>query len=44
MSAERQIFCSVLLFSWVVYIWEAYLARRQVSVAAAARADCFVTL
>ncbi|KAG9492758.1 hypothetical protein GDO78_000973 [Eleutherodactylus coqui] len=29
MSAERQIFYAVLLFSWVVYVWEAYLARRQ---------------
>ncbi|XP_063810261.1 CAAX prenyl protease 1 homolog [Pseudophryne corroboree] len=29
LSAERQIFYSVLLFSWVVYVWEAYLASRQ---------------
>lgn len=26
---EKQIFCSVLLFSWTVYLWEAYLAYRQ---------------
>ncbi|XP_029475444.1 CAAX prenyl protease 1 homolog isoform X1 [Rhinatrema bivittatum] len=26
---ENQIFCSVLLFSWTVYLWEAYLASRQ---------------
>ncbi|KAM4702193.1 CAAX prenyl protease 1 homolog [Discoglossus pictus] len=29
LSVERQIFYSVLLFSWLVYVWEAYLANRQ---------------
>ncbi|KAM9320990.1 CAAX prenyl protease 1 homolog [Gastrophryne carolinensis] len=29
LSVERQIFVSVLLFSWLVYVWEAYLASRQ---------------
>uniref|UniRef100_A0A6I8RJD0 CAAX prenyl protease n=1 Tax=Xenopus tropicalis TaxID=8364 RepID=A0A6I8RJD0_XENTR len=29
MSVESQIFYSVLLFSWIVYTWEAYLASRQ---------------
>ncbi|XP_072275019.1 CAAX prenyl protease 1 homolog [Pyxicephalus adspersus] len=28
-AVERQIFYAVLLFSWVVYMWEAYLASRQ---------------
>ncbi|GCC35647.1 hypothetical protein chiPu_0014134 [Chiloscyllium punctatum] len=28
-STENQIFYSVLLFSWTVYLWEAYLAHRQ---------------
>ncbi|XP_048414102.1 CAAX prenyl protease 1 homolog isoform X2 [Stegostoma tigrinum] len=28
-STENQIFYSVLLFSWTVYLWEAYLAQRQ---------------
>lgn len=27
---EDRIFCSVLLFSWAVYLWEALLAWRQV--------------
>lgn len=36
-SGEGQIFCAVLLFSWVVYIWEAYLARRQRKVYEATR-------
>lgn len=31
MSAERRIFGAVLLFSWTVYLWETFLARRQVS-------------
>lgn len=31
LAVERQIFYAVLLFSWVVYMWEAYLASRQVS-------------
>lgn len=30
LPAERRIFCSVLLFSWAVYLWEAFLAHRQV--------------
>uniref|UniRef100_A0A674GEG4 CAAX prenyl protease n=1 Tax=Taeniopygia guttata TaxID=59729 RepID=A0A674GEG4_TAEGU len=29
LPAERRIFCSVLLFSWAVYLWEAFLAHRQ---------------
>ncbi|XP_038233668.1 CAAX prenyl protease 1 homolog isoform X5 [Dermochelys coriacea] len=29
LTMEKRIFCSVLLFSWVVYLWEAFLARRQ---------------
>lgn len=29
LPAERQIFLSVLLFSWTVYLWEAYLSHRQ---------------
>ncbi|XP_078094274.1 CAAX prenyl protease 1 homolog [Mustelus asterias] len=29
LSIENQIFYSVLLFSWAVYVWEAYLAHRQ---------------
>ncbi|XP_053563176.1 CAAX prenyl protease 1 homolog [Bombina bombina] len=29
LSVEQQIFYSVLLFSWLVYVWEAYLANRQ---------------
>nr|XP_033811037.1 CAAX prenyl protease 1 homolog [Geotrypetes seraphini] len=28
-AVENQIFCAVLLFSWTVYLWEAYLAYRQ---------------
>lgn len=30
LPAEKRIFCSVLLFSWAVYLWEAFLAHRQV--------------
>lgn len=30
LPVERRIFCSVLLFSWAVYLWEAFLAHRQV--------------
>ncbi|XP_037737497.1 CAAX prenyl protease 1 homolog isoform X4 [Chelonia mydas] len=29
LTMETRIFCSVLLFSWAVYLWEAFLARRQ---------------
>ncbi|XP_049676575.1 CAAX prenyl protease 1 homolog isoform X2 [Accipiter gentilis] len=29
LPAEKRIFCSVLLFSWAVYLWEAFLAHRQ---------------
>ncbi|XP_074790636.1 CAAX prenyl protease 1 homolog isoform X3 [Natator depressus] len=29
LTMEKRIFCSVLLFSWAVYLWEAFLARRQ---------------
>ncbi|XP_066573715.1 CAAX prenyl protease 1 homolog [Amia ocellicauda] len=29
LSIEYKIFYSVLLFSWTVYLWEAYLAHRQ---------------
>ncbi|MBN3321374.1 FACE1 protease, partial [Atractosteus spatula] len=29
LSVENKIFYSVLLFSWTVYLWEAYLAYRQ---------------
>ncbi|KAM8975661.1 CAAX prenyl protease 1 homolog isoform 2-T2 [Pelodytes ibericus] len=29
LSVESRIFYSVLLFSWLVYVWEAYLASRQ---------------
>ncbi|KAJ1145056.1 hypothetical protein NDU88_011348 [Pleurodeles waltl] len=29
LPAERQIFLSVLVFSWTVYLWEAYLSYRQ---------------
>ncbi|XP_005309438.1 CAAX prenyl protease 1 homolog isoform X2 [Terrapene carolina triunguis] len=29
LPVEKRIFCSVLLFSWAVYLWEAFLARRQ---------------
>ncbi|CAH2222380.1 CAAX prenyl protease 1 homolog [Pelobates cultripes] len=29
LSVESQIFYAVLLFSWLVYVWEAYLAGRQ---------------
>ncbi|XP_024594636.1 CAAX prenyl protease 1 homolog isoform X2 [Neophocaena asiaeorientalis asiaeorientalis] len=29
MSAEKRIFGAVLLFSWTVYLWETFLARRQ---------------
>ncbi|NXN87065.1 FACE1 protease, partial [Bombycilla garrulus] len=29
LPVERRIFCSVLLFSWAVYLWEAFLAHRQ---------------
>ncbi|XP_068125047.1 CAAX prenyl protease 1 homolog [Hyperolius riggenbachi] len=29
LSVESHIFCAVLLFSWLVYVWEAYLASRQ---------------
>ncbi|XP_067862856.1 CAAX prenyl protease 1 homolog [Heptranchias perlo] len=29
LTTENQIFYSVLLFSWTVYLWEAYLAQRQ---------------
>ncbi|MEE6484891.1 hypothetical protein FKM82_014094 [Ascaphus truei] len=29
LSVEKRIFFSVLLFSWTVYVWEAYLAGRQ---------------
>ncbi|XP_053310704.1 CAAX prenyl protease 1 homolog [Spea bombifrons] len=28
-SVENKIFYAVLLFSWIVYLWEAYLASRQ---------------
>lgn len=30
LPAEKRIFTSVLLFSWAVYLWEAFLAHRQV--------------
>nr|XP_006113336.1 CAAX prenyl protease 1 homolog isoform X3 [Pelodiscus sinensis] len=29
LPVEKRIFCSVLLFSWAVYLWEAFLPRRQ---------------
>ncbi|XP_074832618.1 CAAX prenyl protease 1 homolog isoform X1 [Carettochelys insculpta] len=29
LPVEKRIFCSVLLFSWAVYLWEAFLAHRQ---------------
>uniref|UniRef100_A0A8V0YN67 CAAX prenyl protease n=1 Tax=Gallus gallus TaxID=9031 RepID=A0A8V0YN67_CHICK len=29
LPAEKRIFTSVLLFSWAVYLWEAFLAHRQ---------------
>lgn len=29
--AEKRIFGAVLLFSWTVYLWETFLALRQVS-------------
>lgn len=29
--AEKRIFGAVLLFSWTVYLWETFLAQRQVS-------------
>ena len=29
--AEKRIFGAVLLFSWTVYLWETFLAHRQVS-------------
>ncbi|NXW82039.1 FACE1 protease, partial [Alopecoenas beccarii] len=29
LPADKRIFCSVLLFSWAVYLWEAFLAHRQ---------------
>jgi STE24 endopeptidase len=29
---ENKIFYAVLVFSWTVYLWEAYLAYRQVIV------------
>lgn len=35
LPAEKRIFCSVLLFSWAVYLWEAFLAHRQVGSAGA---------
>lgn len=31
MPAEKRIFGAVLLFSWTVYLWETFLAQRQVS-------------
>lgn len=31
MPAEKSIFGAVLLFSWTVYLWETFLAQRQVS-------------
>lgn len=31
MPAEKRIFGAVLLFSWTVYLWETYLAQRQVN-------------
>lgn len=31
LPVEKQIFYAVLGFSWTVYLWEAYLAYRQVS-------------
>lgn len=30
--AEKRIFGAVLLFSWTVYLWETFLAQRQVSI------------
>lgn len=30
MPAEKRIFGAVLLFSWTVYLWETFLAQRQV--------------
>jgi hypothetical protein len=35
MPAEKRIFGAVLLFSWTVYLWETFLAQRQVSLATA---------
>lgn len=32
LPVEDKIFYAVLVFSWTVYIWEAYLAYRQVSI------------
>jgi len=32
LPVEEKIFYAVLVFSWTVYIWEAYLAYRQVSI------------
>ncbi|XP_028937320.1 CAAX prenyl protease 1 homolog [Ornithorhynchus anatinus] len=29
LPTETRIFCSVLLFSWTVYLWETFLAQRQ---------------
>lgn len=31
LPVENQIFFAVLGFSWTVYLWEAYLSYRQVS-------------
>ncbi len=31
LPVEDKIFYAVLVFSWTVYMWEAYLAYRQVS-------------
>lgn len=39
MPAEKRIFGAVLLFSWTVYLWETFLAQRQVSLQSAANAD-----
>lgn len=35
MPAEKRIFGAVLLFSWTVYLWETFLAQRQVSLGGA---------
>lgn len=32
LPVEDKIFYAVLVFSWTVYVWEAYLAYRQVSI------------
>lgn len=41
LPVERRIFCSVLLFSWAVYLWEAFLAHRQVGGALAVGGGCW---